>query len=340
MRSIGIRPQPYIVHEWGVVLFDGSGRVVPGLGFAADLPDFVREASRDPVHEAAVRTPREETESLKPLLYFYPGDGLEPGTAFSISCNVRFPQGRPAYLWPNACILDPGQPEVGAAIRWSRVLLGSAPDVDDGSIVLPMQPVDAEHWFSTARDVDAMTIFPVIPQPEARNGTAPVRYQPEKFLFYDGVIAYTDPFDRTVDGDRTSLRNQGAEPVHDVWVIDRTRDALRVARRPSLGAGETWRISVRDDLRPIGAADDAVMEAEAALAAALESAGLFAKEAHGMARIWREDFFAREGQWILWRLGGAAVDCALPLELTPPPRTVPVRVHLALAPLARAPATR
>lgn len=323
-----LSPAPYLVHEWGVILFDGSGRASAEAGLGADLPDFVREASTSAV---GAPTPSDEPPPsgvaiYKPLLYFYPGDRFAETEYISISCRVRFPNGIPVFLWPYAWALrsaDAAPDSRPEAIQWSPVLLGHAPD----GFANPMRDAPAGHWFTIARDVDALTVYPY--PPRADGDQRILRYQPEKFLFYDGIPAYAPPLRQEIDGDRIALGNTSAAPVHDVWVIDLDASALRIARRNTLAPGETWSLSMRADARPSDAA-----EAESALATALESAGLFTKEARGMARIWRDDFFSCDGLWVLWRLDAAEVDRILPLDLQPPPQSPPVRVHLALAPLS------
>ncbi len=298
--------QPYVVHEWGVIPLDPGGAVHVALGLSADLPGFVRESSAGAPRELP-QPPAGMVLCAKPLLYFYGTDGLS--LPLSLHCSVSFGRGEPMFVWPPAVLTIPKEGARPDGVRWADVSVGAAPA--EGTAA-PREVADG-NWFRVAREVEALMVS--------------VGGESEKFLFYDGAIPYVSPLRQDLEEDALALENTGPEAVHALWVIERRGGVLRIARRGGLAPGDRWTLGMEtlERMEVAPAADR--------LAEDLRTAGLFDKEARGMADIWREDFFARDGQWILWRLDPPTVDRILPLELVPPPVPSPVRVHLAFAPL-------
>ncbi len=302
LKDGGPQAPPFRVHEWGLIALDVTGAQDVAARLAADLPDFIRTLAGEDVRFSAPPT-------LKPILYFYP----EGTTPFCPDIEVSIPCGRVQYYLP------PGELQRADSLFWRHNVFWNR--VGDPAHA---RPVPAGHWIEKARDTDALWLDVTLNRtetlPDGTTRTEAVR-ETERFLFYDGQIPYVSPLQVERDEGGIRVTHAGTAPIHDLLLVVNGAGGTRIARVPRLQAGETCLLS----------ADHVDAPAER-LAMTLQTAGLYEKEANGMAQIWREDLFSREGEWLLWRLDPSTVDAMMPLSIDPAPLET-VRVHLVCAPV-------
>jgi hypothetical protein len=310
LKDCGPRASPYSVHEWGVIPLGIEGEAAILEFIRRDLPGFIRQAA--PETGRRFHAP----PTLKPILYFYFDDPQQ--TVFSPDVLVGLAGGKIRYYWP------PGELRGDNQVYWRHNVFWG-----DRAAIVPAQAraVPDEHWMAIARDTDALWLSVNL----IEAGTGKVVQETERFLFYDGQVPYHGPIRAQINPQPGAfrLRHVGSDPIHDVLVIENspqpgdppTRMRTRIGLAGKLLAGEARDVAISDEPDPSGR-----------LAGLLREAGLFDREAVGMAKIWRETFFERPGRWMLWRLDPKTVDELYPLELDPEP-TRQVRVHLVIAPL-------
>lgn len=203
----------------------------------------------------------------------------------TVSVHVDFPKGLITEWYPKAT----GQ--VFSQIDWSSLTI-----VPGGAGGLPSSQ-SASHYFA-ARETDSALI--------QAGG------QREKMLFYRGAGSPDVPLKPTFlpDG-RLMLDNTSDDPIPAaiVFVNRGGKMGYRVIR------GLAKQVTV--DLPAPGSASAALHDD---LAQALVEAGLYAKEAQAMIATWRDSWF-EEGTRIFYVLPRSAVDRALPLRVSPTPRS-------------------
>lgn len=268
---------------------------VEHLRLGSDLPDFAKRH----VEAGGVHIP----PTFKPLLYFY----LEkPGaTGFSPDITVAIPGGKMAYFWPPANCPD------ASTLFWRHNMLSQATDPAKA------RPVPKGHWMETARDTDSIWL-----KVRALDKKGGIVEETERFLFYDGAVPYVSPL-RIHQAPHDSLRvvHEGRDLLHDLMWIRNKDGKTRLGRVGQLAPGETATLETKPCEDPAGT-----------LEKLLVAAGLYGKEASGMAKIWEKDLFGRDGAWLVWRLDPGTVDALQPLTIDPRPEEV-VRVHLVLTPV-------
>ena len=293
-RDIG--PQvdgAFRVHEWGLIPLEEAGSKNPARNLGADLPDFAKRK----VEDGGVLIP----PTAKPVLYFYKSGC----TYFSPDIRISAPGGRICYFWP------PGNCPDASTLFWRHNILSLAKDPAKA------RPVPKGHWFEKARDTDSLWL--TVHAPAVKGGQVE---ETERFLFYDGFVPYTSPLklDDWKDGP-LKITHAGTDPLHDLMLIRNRDGKTRLAHIGSLAPKGTGTLDVRPCEDPT-----------ATLTKLLVQAGLYEKEAAGMAAIWKKDLFEREGDWLLWRLDPKTIDTLQPLTIKPKPAEV-VRVHLVLMPV-------
>lgn len=219
----------------------------------------------------------------KPLLYLYPV-GIE-----SAAVRVRIRDGSPLFWWPEAGV---SRAAGGGALTWPEVRFPV------GEVAASESPAPG-HWILAARDVDASWL-------EAGGAR-------ERFLFYEGERPVFQPLALGGTPDAARIRNAGSEAVHGLMLVRREGGKVSFATLGTLAPGD------EAVLRPVAATDGSDEPAIRAFRRSLEEAGLFAKEAAGLAGIWREDLFRNEGLTLLYLWDEAAYDRLLPLEVSPAP---------------------
>jgi hypothetical protein len=199
----------------------------------------------------------------------------------TLSVNVQFRHGLLTEWYPNA--LNDGRSQ----LEWKsvQVLPGEDPTLPAGG--------EGNHYYA-ARATDA----------------APLRVgkEAEKLLFYRGVGDMDVPVRPrfTADG-KIEVRNTSAETVPSAIVFENREGKMghRVLR--DLHGTATL------DVPSLDGSLTAVREQ---LAAELERAGLYPKEARAMLETWRDSWF-EPGLRVMYIVPRAAVDAELPLTIRP-----------------------
>lgn len=275
------------VHEWGTFtsVADESGDAVRWVSLRppADLPCFVYHLGAQCVKCAASRV-RMET----PVIYFYAPHAL------SASVHVDLPSGVISEWYPGAAVSPPNGNTYGNSgkIAWNRV------EVTPGAS--PVLPTTAEpsHYYA-ARETDASPL---------RTGA-----ENEKLLFYRGIADFDVPVaPRFLPDGKLELRNAGPETIGFALVFENR------GGRIGFRQVHDWTGKLLLD-PPELTADTAAVHDE--LAAALQAAGLFPKEAAAMIETWRDSWF-EEGMRIFYLVPRAKVDVVLPIRIDPAPQTL------------------
>jgi hypothetical protein len=284
----GVPAGGVVVHEWGtftsVAGTDGAPVEWITLSGPADLPCFVNHLGGLNI-KAAAGMVRMET----PVLYFY-----SPART-TVSVHVDFPQGLISEWYPRASRVLPATmpyPAAGGQIDWGPIEIapGEAASLPSGK--------QASHYYA-ARETDAAMLT-----------TGGER---EKMLFYRGMgsprVSLEPRF--TEDG-KLEIQNRGGEPVPVAFVFENRGG--RIGYRAVHGVQR----SVNVDVATLRGTVDALRKD---LTAALIEAGLYEKEAQAMLATWHDSWF-EEGMRVFYILPRAAVDAALPLRVTPAPRSI------------------
>jgi hypothetical protein len=282
------------VHEWGtftsVTGADGVQLEWAPLLDGAPLPDFVHRVDRAPA-AAGGKTPppltKGETRGLvrmeTPVIYFYSAGDMEA------SVRVGFPNGRITEWYPHADVAG----EAFDSIHWPHV------HVSPGAR-LPLSQC-GNHYYA-ARETDAAVL----------GAEAAGRVEFEKFLFYRGVGNFAQPLQARLEAGGVQLQNVKPGVISTALVFERAGDILGYKFEHQIDGPRTVRRPV-----PPGSLDDMLSE----LGKALEDAGLFHKEAQAMIETWRSSWF-EDGVRVLYVLPREATDRILPLQITPPPRSL------------------
>jgi hypothetical protein len=294
----------YVAHEWGTFTdvqgADGVQMTWNPL-VAPDLPKFVYQNAAGNNFKIAMATlQRMET----PVLYFY------SDRERTCDVSVNFPQGRITEWFPAKAAADQGFRVPGVAakkpsLRWPNVKvlpLGSAND-----IALPKEALPTNYY--AARETDASLL----------QVTEAGKTETEKFLFYRGVAGFQAPLTvkmEALPSTRVVLKNNGAEPLKQLFLYQVASKGGAWLSIPALAAGETRTVALPE----LGGAPSS--ELASALRAALVAEGLYEKEAAAMVKTWQSAWLEERGLRVLYTLPRAWTDRTLPLQLAPAAREV------------------
>lgn len=323
---------PLFVHEWGVHVFDASGRSQDGR---AELlppwflgPESVRP--RGPL--GAVRDlPRDSGERDLPVVHFYspraPGMAeLEVPASIPVALEVGFTEGAATRWFPAVDALKPADGSAPQLV-WERLDLVANATTAPNQTALP--------WIFEARKLPSMWV--------KGKGAS------ERFVFYEGKTREAVPLalarapDWTASKRRYTLRNQGRFAIHDIHVVHREPQASFLVRVARLDPGQTATFTldekrvadpVREGLRSLRAAlidpkvtaapttydwgqDRCVMQRDPAVPfAKAEGHTLYAAEVDLVLGVWGERFFGGPaGTNIVYREDTAALDALMPLAV-------------------------
>ena len=311
----------FTVHEWGTFT---SVQGADGVQMAwnpqivSELPKFVYKSEAG---GKIFSVGRQRLET--PVIYFYSD---RPRT---VDVAVRFPGGwvtewypsKPAAVAPAGLPAGPRQP----VLFWNKVeILGPTTKT-------PPLPSDqsGSHYYA-ARETDASLIRtttipkPVVPvrldRVSLHEPPIPAKSEVEKFLFYRGVGNFQAPLTVKLgsnDAARVSLTNAGQEELRSLFLYEVRADG-HISWMPieKLPGGATRDVT----LDPAAGTNPEALAA--ALRAALVAEGLYEKEAAAMVKTWQDSWFAERGLRVLYTLPRPWTDRALPLAVSPTPRSV------------------
>lgn len=274
------------VHEWGtfttVAGRDGGPVSWLPLSGPPDLPCFVHRLGTPNPKFNMTATVRMET----PVVYFY---SPRPMT---LSMRVNFPGGLITEWYPSASRISPSVLDFGnrdGTVEWRNFEIGG--DV----AAFPVGKGPSRYY--AARSTDSLPV---------RAGQ-----EWEKLIFYRGAGNFEVPVAVLVTPDgRLQIRNTGDVPVPFAIAFENRAGRMGYRAIPALGGQQSVTVDAP------GLQDDTGEALRRKLAAALQSAGLFPKEADAMLATWGDSWF-EEGMRIIYLTPRATVDKVLPLEITP-----------------------
>jgi hypothetical protein len=301
-----VEAAPHVVaHEWGVWLLE-RGRVAHLDELAAELPDFARPAAPPPVVQGPLpqipppRPPRPNPPppprpppppfdhppvARKPVLF------LSTDRPVDVRVEVGFQGGQPWLGYPSAQTTPRG--------------IGGAPSfVFEGRLepwlghALPAAPHG--HFWNDIRAAGRGTIV-------ARDGT------PERFIFYDGPVAFERSFEVEWRGMGAAVIPASSEKT--IWLVNgglynesELDSGTRSARVVAQGDMAMLRTRLDDELR---------------------ARGLTAAESHSLLETWRDNLFTDATTRAIYFVPRDAYDRMLPISIDPVPAEL-VRVGVVI----------
>jgi hypothetical protein len=323
----------YVAHEWGTFTSVQGADGIPQPWhplITSELPAFVynHTGSLGSVpsdrpnsylgKESYIALQRLET----PVIYFY-SDGEQ-----MVNATVQFPHGQITEWYPSAAarpVVDGTNPAPmrNGQFQWRNVrVLANSPAKND--ITLPTDEKGSHYYAARATDANLLEIAPA-------QGGSPAEH--EKFLFYRGVGWFATPLRATLAGDEAwlELSNQGAEPLAHLFVVEISKGKARYKHLPTLASKATERVAMDAVL---GDQEQVTAKLADALREALQSDGLYPREAAAMVATWNQSWFSEDGLRVLYLLPRAWTDQVLPLELSPAPKSL-VRTMVGRAEMLR-----
>ena len=240
------RPQPLVVHEWGVNYYDWA----QGVAVAQKMPDFIYtdKAPGKPVKIPALRVKDMRPDSgvrSKPILYFHP-EGYS-NQAVPVAVEVRFAYGNANAWWPQVNVYrTPDQVADAKAVDWDawrrqlekeRMTRRPTTIPDDRrfelswhrltlsrslpkGLTLSGADLPDNHWVKMARQVHSHYVS---------NGK-----EVEKYLFYEGTTKRAPVVTVLAPGGRGKTHhviNVGDHPIYDVFAVYRDGNRGRIWTR-------------------------------------------------------------------------------------------------------------
>jgi hypothetical protein len=299
-----------VVHEWGIFYIHDDIDIAnaDALGEWDDLPKFMygHIVGRDvPVNWGAPELRK------NPIVFFHTPQAL------ALKMRIDFPDGMPGVWWPGTrspAARGTTRPAIGSHLEWQLHLKESPPGRRPQHNGL--REVAKGHWVEALRKVKCDEVYAVF-------GDGPLDVDRDRFVYYDGIFPQGKWLKVQVEKDNVALTNRVKFPVHDVTVIDRRGDKVRVARIEKLDAGAEvksvkWTEVERDKFAAEGAA---------ALVKQLVAAGLVKDEAESLLAVRRRDLFETDGVSVFYRLPQTEYEKRLPMTLAPRAESL-VRVGL------------
>ncbi len=347
---------PLWIHEWGVQTFEADGRRV-----ATPLPSYFHGAAPHQASSTAppVRDlPPDTGVRALPILQAYSAGSLSDPIPLGV--EVGFAEGAATRWFPQVDRLTAASaanaPEAQAGRR-ALVEARRQQDVVGPRRALGPDPTRQLEWSHlelthAAAHAPAPSSTPWVASLRAMPGAlwANTTRESERFVFYEADTRERVAIEVTTGpqygpGRRHYvLRNTGAFPIHDVFVIHREAGALFVFSAPAIPAGasagfvlEEHRVapgreeaSTRDLLRAqlVDAAEpappahyrwngaDCVMQRDPAVPVDhAEGHRLYTAEVDAILSVWGARFFEQPGTTILYREDTAYLDRVMPLSI-------------------------
>jgi hypothetical protein len=319
-----------VVHEWGTFtsVQGGAGELLSWQPLLTpDLPKFVYEWQRPGFgHPSPMLLLKGGIRSLQrmetPVIYFYSDRELTADVTVNFPAGFItewYPQAQqvggktspPATSDANRTAFLPAFSNSVIAWRGLRILPAHAADL---AAQLPHDHTD-NHYYA-ARETDSAFVHVAA---GGTNGTTP---ELEKLLFYRGTGNFATPLRVTVtEAGLLSVANTGAEPLPDLFLVERRNGQGSWTQLQQLAPGQTKRWQELTPPAKLGSASSEVFSQQlgARLEQALVRAGLYPREAAAMVKSWHKSWFAEDGVRVLYILPRAWTDATLPLTLNPPP---------------------
>jgi hypothetical protein len=314
-------PGHLVVHEWGTFLsVQGSDGVTLGGMVDSDepLPPFVETRSLETWQRSLMRTKMET-----PVTYFYTD---RPRT---VQVKVDMAGGLLTHWYPPVCRflpapqVKPSQAPLNSSLDWCTVNL--VPDNSEQAPAANPPAVPPDQIWRFARQTDSALVKI---QSHSLKGEPQTHY--EKFLFYRGLGKFDLPLEiqsseNSSGGVSFMLRDRTDQPLPGLFIVSVSQNSIRfgsLADLPGSGSIECLLESALTQPVPL---DRGVPEAKNAVAAALEAAGLYPREARAMVNTWERSYFRSEGLRILYLLPRPVVDQVIPIHIKPDPEQL-VRV--------------
>lgn len=346
---------PLFVHEWGVQAFDSSG--APQSPTA--LPSWFHRAANPAAQAPPPVRHMQPDQGIRflPVLHFYADGsrsipvGIEVGFTRG-DASVWYPQvdarisaaqaNGPAAQQARAQLLQarsaraqgqpqPTGPDPTRQLRWDHLTLTPAPAISPHRSRAPV--------IRNLRAVDGLWV----------NGAT----ESERFVFYEATTRERVAL-RVTRGDEWApgrrhliLHNDGAHPVHDVFLTHRERGRVYVIFAPQIPAGRSAGFILEEHLvarrdrtaqtrgrlrtrlleslpRQTGAADCVMMRDPAVPVESARSHRLSSEEIDVIDSVWGSTFFDRRGTTIVYREDTAYLDSVMPLSIYTDMHSFPV----------------
>lgn len=311
----------YEIHEWGVF-------PVPRNAAWSNM-DMRAEWASMPKSFYGILPDRElpyRGPVAKPVIYFHAKQPCR------LNLTIRFAEGVPTVWWPAAEYPAIGEAtkkdEVIREIRFAPWLVERDPKNQSTAARPPRRlSVPGGHWVETLRQVKASEVF--CSAGWNRKGISDgALWDAERFIYYDGLMKLSEVPRVAPDPNGYLLQVAGAEIWHDVMLIEREADTVRVSENwggweSALPTGEVRRVSIT--MRK--STDEELGTLAKDLISKLTQAGLNQDEATSMVEVWKEGLFKQEGLTLFYRVPQSTYDRWLPLKAEPAPSRI-VRVGL------------
>lgn len=325
---------PLIVHEWGTFTSytntDG-GRLEFRPLFDDDLPNFVQDRSTaSGIGFLSKVSYRALVRMETPITYFYTKEPRD------VRVRVGFPEGLLTEFYPPAAISPPykgpTEPKKNSALDWGTVHLIPesylAPKFADPRLAEVMAKriaqklppdTDNNNHYGYARQTDSALVH--IHKPAQKDKALEGQDYFEKFLFYRGLGDFKLPIRVQALGEgKAVVNNSGADPIAWMMLLDVSDAGLRYATFDGVAAGSQREVSLPAEVATLD-------QMSADLTAALETTGLYPKEATSMVNTWKSSWFGEQGTRLLYFVPERLTDNLLPLTIEPrPAETVRVLV--------------
>ena len=291
-------------HEWGTftAIAGKDGQAVEWMPFtgSTDLPGFAQHLREGDFKRGLRGTVRMET----PVLYFYSSHDV------TVSVKVAFSRGIITEWYPHATRVGPSgtvndwtlrQMRAGGSIAWDAVTVSP-----DSAANFPREARESRYY--AARETSAAPLRVKTPAGE----------QPEKFLFYRGVSAFSLPISARLNPDgKLVVKNLSKEEIPTIILFERR--GKKVGYRITSGLQDETLLDPPDltsTVDSLGGELDGILVAE----------GLYPDEAHAMVETWRHSWF-EEGSRLFYVVPAGFINKILPLTIHPAPAQI-VRVFV------------
>ena len=293
-------PPEFDVHEWGVFMFyQGIGAdLLSGID-EGDLPSFVLSANTphdanctcDNCKEAKLKCPNCGGVRGRCMCFPHVPDGAnkKPVINFytnrdlNVKLSVKFNNGKHTFWYPKHTTISKQQDRLEWEIKITQKPTNKLKEPKGSS------------WWELARDTDSAYV-------NTKNGDT------EKFLFYEGESTKLNPsIELKLKDSKVEIVNKSKYSYSKILAAKNGK-IVKLNEIPKSEIDFSNTIDVKN--------------ATSEIEKMLTTEGLNEKEARGIAKIWEEEFFTRDGTRVIYMMTRDEVDKILPLEITPKPKNL------------------